>query len=217
MKKHRRFLALFLGLSLIVGCSAQPAAPTPEAVPLTPEPLTRFSADDLQVNGLKYGATFSQAAYVFGEPDENMEDLLWRPGETAQIWSYEEGGLTLIFLEGKLTTASWQGGPYTGPRGITEDSTLAEVRSRFYHEADRGCLYSAGENEEDMLPPYGRLDIDEAEGFSSFFFVMPMQAYTQEEIDSGRYKYAMHAMLEIIIGPGNHVVSVFWNVAPLAE
>ena len=134
MKKTLRF-ALTLAavvLLLVPACSA-----FAQATPFTPQ--------DLNVNTVYAGATPDEVRVAIGEPSAKDKSTVAATGENLETWQF--GGLTLVFADGKLTGAEWNDPNLTGPRGLKVGDSQDTVSSAFFVDAAQtspDVLYTAG-------------------------------------------------------------------------
>ena len=128
MKKTLRFV---LTLAAVVLLLAPACAAFAQATPFTPQ--------DLSVNTVYAGATPDEVRVAIGEPSAKDKSTVAATGENLETWQF--GGLTLVFADGKLTGAEWNDPNLTGPRGASAPQSL-QRSSRQVASAVRRALSS---------------------------------------------------------------------------
>lgn len=209
LKANRRSLALALIAMLLLF-----------ALPALGE-ASQFAPQDLNVNATYSGATPEEVRTVVGEPSATDSATVAATGETLDTWQY--GGLTLVFTDGKLTGADWTDASLTGPRGIRIGDSIDTVKDAFYMDAAQtspDVLYTAGWVEvlSSQLPPYG-IVTQAADGAVSLTYVSPIEPYSADVLaDPASYVYQSHAVLTFVFAADTQALTrIQWSVGALAE
>lgn len=209
LKANRRFLALALASMLLLF-----------AAPALGE-ASQFAAQDLNVNATYAGATPDEVHAAVGEPSATDTTTVAATGETMDTWQY--GGLSLVFIDGKLSCADWTDATLNGPRGIRIGDSIDTVKNAFYVDATQtspDVLYTSGwvEALSSQLPPCG-IVTHSADGAVSLTYIAPVEPYSAEvQADTTNYVYQSHATLTFIFATETQALTrIQWTVGTMAE
>jgi len=209
LKVHRRFRTLALALMIVLFVTSALGE------------ASQFSAQDLNVNATYAGATPDEVRAAIGEPSATDSTTVAATGETMDTWQY--GGLSLAFIDGKLARADWTDATLNGPRGIRIGDSIDTVKNAFYVDATQtspDVMYTSGwvEALRSQLPPCGFIS-RATDGTASLIYMAPVQPYSAEVLaDTTSYVYQSHATLTFIFAADTQALTqITWTVGALAE
>ena len=181
-----------------------------------------FVYEDLCVDTLMPGMTSEQVQAVLGvAPTIQTTEPEAATGDVPTEWSYT--GLTLVFIQNRLTRATITGETYTSARGLKIGDPESMLLDAFGYDAQpqhEGVLYAADWLASLTLPVPPSGQVTTTEGSPTLYqYLAPVTPYPQTILDDPEsLLFENHAIFNVYVNTDTHTITqIAWSVQALSE